>query len=79
MKMVTLIGPTLLVLAATASAQAPAQDPDAVFERAVADFRESRFVESAAGFDRLAKLIPDYAPALWQRGIVLYYAGRYND
>jgi lipoprotein NlpI len=70
---------TLLVLAAIAYGQAPAQDPEQIFERAVADFRESRFVESAAGFDRLAKLIPDHAPALWQRGIVLYYAGRYGD
>lgn len=75
----SLTAPALLVLAATVCAQAPAQDPEQIFERAVADFRESRFVESAAGFDRLAKLVPDHAPALWQRGIVLYYAGRYND
>jgi len=69
----------MLALAGAAGAQAPVQDPEQIFERAVADFRESRFVESAAGFDRLAKVIPDYAPALWQRGIVLYYAGRYRD
>lgn len=69
----------ILVPATMAYAQSTVESPDTIFERAVADFRESRFVESAAGFDRLAKLIPDYAPALWQRGIVLYYAGRYRD
>jgi len=36
-------------------------------------------VESAAGFDNLVKLVPDSAPQLWQRGIALYYAGRYKD
>jgi lipoprotein NlpI len=30
-------------------------------------------------FDILAKAVPDQAPYLWQRGIALYYAGRYND
>jgi lipoprotein NlpI len=32
-----------------------------------------------AGFDRLTQLVPGYAPQLWQRGIALYYAGRYKD
>jgi lipoprotein NlpI len=35
--------------------------------------------ESVAGFDTLIKLAPDAAPQLWQRGIALYYAGRYKD
>ena len=60
-------------------AQAPRERPQDVFDRAVADFRNGRVVESAAGFDNLAKLIPQQAPELWQRGIALYYAGRYND
>src|SRR6185295_13934232 len=30
-------------------------------------------------FDRVAKAVPNYAPQLWQRGIALYYAGRYKD
>jgi lipoprotein NlpI len=61
--------------------QAPlaAQQPQAVFDRAVADFEAGRVVESAAGFDTLAKLAPSLAPELWQRGIALYYAGRYQD
>jgi lipoprotein NlpI len=62
-----------------AGAQLLAQDPRTIMNQAVADFQKGRFSESAAGFDRLAKLIPDEAPELWQRGIALYYAGRYND
>lgn len=56
-----------------------AQQPQAVFDKAVADFEAGRVVESAAGFDTLAKLVPSAAPQLWQRGIALYYAGRYQD
>jgi lipoprotein NlpI len=57
------------------------QSPGAqeIFDRAVADFRAGRITESANGFDTVAKLAPASAPHLWQRGIVLYYAGRYKD
>ncbi len=55
------------------------QQPQAIFARAVADFEAGRVVESAAGFDALVKLVPSAAPELWQRGIALYYAGRYQD
>lgn len=60
----------------------PAQsdgDPQAVFDQAIRDFTNQDIEESAAGFDTLVALIPDFAPRLWQRGIVLYYAGRYDD
>jgi lipoprotein NlpI len=56
-----------------------AQDPQAIFERAVAAFGTGRLQESAAAFDRVAALLPGYAPQLWQRGIALYYVGRYED
>jgi lipoprotein NlpI len=56
-----------------------AQTPQAILNRAVADFEGGRFAESIAGFDSVAKIVPDQAPYLWQRGIALYYAGRYND
>ena len=56
-----------------------AQSPQAIMDRAVADFENGRFAESAAAFDSLAKAVPEEAPYLWQRGIALYYAGRYND
>ena len=63
----------------TASAQTPQERPQAVFDRAVADFMQGRIAESVAGFDALVKLAPQIAPELWQRGIALYYAGRYRD
>lgn len=70
----------LLVLAFLGHAQPlERQDPRAIFDRAVADFQRGRLPESVAGFDRLAKLAPESAPQLWQRGIALYYAGRYDD
>jgi lipoprotein NlpI len=49
-----------------------------VLDRAMADFRAGRITESVAGFDRVAALQPDAAPQLWQRGIALFYAGRYD-
>lgn len=62
----------LLVLALLAQ-------PAASLDRAVADFAAGRIAESAAEFDRLVKNDPRVMPYLWQRGIVLYYAGRYGD
>ena len=52
---------------------------DAIFERAVFDFERGQIDEAAAGFDKVADLWPDLAPQLWQRGIALYYATRYED
>ena len=69
----------ILTMAVVASAQSPEVSPQAVLDRAVVDFRNGRLAESAAGFDNLAKLVPDQAPQLWQRGIVLYYVGRFSD
>ncbi|MGB7219917.1 MAG: tetratricopeptide repeat protein [Vicinamibacterales bacterium] len=61
----------------SASAQRPSAD--ALYERAVIAFRNGQITESVAAFDELARLVPDQAPQLWQRGIALYYAGRYQD
>jgi lipoprotein NlpI len=58
--------------------QAP-QAPQTMMSRAVTDFENGRFTESAAAFDSVAKAAPDQAPYLWQRGIALYYAGRFDD
>ena len=59
--------------------QGLADRPQAVFNRAVADFQRGRIAESVDGFDTVASLVPSFAPQLWQRGIALYYAGRYKD
>ncbi len=60
------------------SAQIP-PEPQAILDRAIADFERGRITESAQGFDQLVKVAPQVMPQLWQRGIVLYYAGRYAD
>jgi lipoprotein NlpI len=62
-----------------ASVALPAQGPQALLNRAVDEFEQGRFAQSAATFDEVARMIPDQAPQLWQRGIALYYAGRYAD
>ena len=54
-------------------------DSGAIFNRAVVDFQDGRIAESVAGFDDVARLRPNLAPQLWQRGIALYYADRYED
>ena len=55
------------------------QTPGQLLDRAMADFRAGRIAAAVAGFDRVATLQPDAAPHLWQRGIALYYAGRFDD
>ncbi len=67
---------TTLCLAAIATA---AEDPQTLFDRGVRSFHAGRITESVADFDKLAELVPGHAPQLWQRGIALYYAGRYQD
>ena len=56
-----------------------AQNPQALLNRGVDEFEQGRFAASSATFDELAQLVPAQAPQLWQRGIALYYAGRYAD
>ncbi len=38
-----------------------------------------QFKEAIADFDAFLKVYPQRAPEHWQRGIALYYAGRYED
>lgn len=57
-------------------------EPDSTFlirERAVENFRLARFEDSVADFDRMNELLPAVAPQNWQRGIALYYAGRFTE
>jgi lipoprotein NlpI len=56
-----------------------AQSPRALLDRASADFVAGRIAASVDGFDRVIREDPSAAPYLWQRGIALYYAGRYED
>jgi lipoprotein NlpI len=56
-----------------------AQDPQALVERAEMAFEQGRLADAVAAFDRVAELVPSVAPMLWQRGIALYYLGRYEE
>jgi lipoprotein NlpI len=69
---------SVLVLATALAAQ-PRGNARDLLDRAIDDFLAGRTAESVAGFDQVVKLAPDAAPQLWQRGIALYYAGRYRD
>ena len=73
--------PALLgvLLVCTLTTGAYAQTPREILDRALADFGAGRVEEATAGFDQVARVQPDFAPQLWQRGIALYYAGRYED
>ncbi len=73
--------PLCAIATLTVPFEAPlaARQPRVILDRAVADFRNGRIAESAAGFDTLIEVSPSIAPQLWQRGITLYYAGRYAD
>jgi len=71
--------PLYALLPLAAAVQAQPERPQAILDRAMADFKSSRLKESVAGFDRVARMAPDFAPQLWQRGIALYYVGRYKD
>jgi lipoprotein NlpI len=70
---------SIMSLAAMYAPQRPAENPRDVLDRAIDDFLAGRVKESVVGFDRLVTLAPEAAPQLWQRGIALYYVGRYDD
>jgi lipoprotein NlpI len=70
---------SIFLVAAGAPPQRPAENPRDLLDRAIEDFLAGRVKESVTGFDRVAALAPDVAPQLWQRGIALYYMGRYDD
>ncbi len=68
-----------IVLATSGAAQDRSEsDPQAVFDKAKADFADDNMQVSADGFDRLVELRPDLAAGLWERGVTLYYAERYD-
>ncbi|MGH9257319.1 MAG: tetratricopeptide repeat protein [Vicinamibacterales bacterium] len=77
---VPLLTVTAIAVAAIAwSSLAAPQQPQEMLDRAIADFSRGRVGESVVAFDDLVKMAPAVAPQLWQRGIALYYAGRYDD
>ena len=47
--------------------------------RGVEHFKLGHIKESIADFDKFLELVPQQSPHHWQRGIALYYAGRFAD
>lgn len=72
---------TALFLASilTATAQQPAKTPDQWMETGVDAFFDARIEDSAIAFDKVIEAVPQAKPQLWQRGLTLYYAKRYQD
>jgi lipoprotein NlpI len=50
-----------------------------LLDAAVADFERGQIDQSVAKFNQVADAAPRSMPQLWQRGIALYYAGRFDD
>ena len=75
--MIRLAGLAVILVGLAGSPQT--DTPQVVFDRAVASFTAGRVAESVSDFDRLVRIAPAYGPSLWERGIALYYAGRYAD
>ncbi len=76
--------PLLLVASLFTQTQArPGQtfdvSPQRLFDDAVADFEDGKVRDSVEKFDELAMRMPAMASRLWQRGLALYYVGRYKD
>lgn len=64
---------------ASKAIQADAKYGPAYYVRGREYFRLGKIAESVADFDRYVELAPDIAPRQWERGIALYYAGRFAD
>ena len=56
-----------------------AQTPSELLNRGMERFQAGQVEESVKDFDRLIEIDPSSAPYLWQRGIALYYLGRFKD
>jgi hypothetical protein len=72
-----LLSATLLSAAVLRAGETSGPQQD--FNEAVRLFFEARPVESARLFDAVVKASPASEPELWQRGLALYYAGRFAD
>lgn len=73
----------LVVTLPLQGADAPSADAqssaDHFFRLGVQQFFAAKPVESVAAFDQVVARAPASGPHLWQRGLSLYYAGRFAD
>jgi lipoprotein NlpI len=64
---------------ASKAVAADAKHADAYNLRGMAQFMRANFAESVADFDRYLALRPAEKISHWQRGISLYYAGKFDE
>jgi len=77
-----MLGWVLLLTLTTAHAEdatSPKPGADHWFREGVRLFFDAQPAASATAFDHAITLSPNAAPQLWQRGLSLYYAGRFAD
>ena len=58
---------------------AEVESPQFLHNRGTEHFFAGRIAESLEDWDRVVKMVPQQAPHHWQRGIALYYAGRFRE
>jgi lipoprotein NlpI len=68
-----------LVVSLSAAGFAAEKQPQELFSEAVKLFFAAKPGESARVFDQLVVAVPRSEPELWQRGLALYYAERFED
>lgn len=68
-----------IALSLSTSAQDATKSPNAWMEEGVDAFYEARIDDAVKAFDEVVKLAPQAKPQLWQRGLALYYAKRFQD
>jgi lipoprotein NlpI len=77
--MTRLTATLLLIFLATIHAQVPLKTPDQWMQVGVDAFFDARIADSEKAFDEVLAAAPQAKPQLWQRGLALYYAKRYQD
>ncbi len=73
------IAACLLLFLPSLSAQEAEKSANDWMEAGVDAFFEARIADSVAAFDAVVKAAPQAKPRLWQRGLALYYAERYQE
>lgn len=70
---------SLVAFVVTVAGVALAQSPRELVNQGQQAFFEAKIAESIAAFDKAIDAQPDAKPYLWQRGISLYYAGKFAE
>jgi len=58
---------------------AAGENPRSLTNKGMALFKDAKVEASVAAFDKAIELDPKYEGILWQRGLSLYYADRFED